>query len=200
VVQNEIHQQGVLLMTTEPEAHGGWWSTKSTVVKVLIVVGGFIVALGIIAAFNDGSADDTASDAESASVTSPKNQLVSALDAAMSSVAIPAEWEIEILDQTADTGGFAYSASSDLSSSGTWILISVAPFAGHHEEDFWRFVESFAGEGPTEFAQEPTATSGSGLDGYRYELSGFTCNKTGQQLGGYLAVFFGSEHTYEVFL
>jgi hypothetical protein len=157
-----------------------------------------LVMLLLVAAIAGGCSDD-------AEATTPVDRLVSELDVAVSSVSTPAGWEVEILDQTADTGGFAYRASSDLSSSGTWMLISVTPFRvseeGESPEDsFWHFVERVAAEGSAQFAQEPIATSASGLNGYSYELSGFAGEKTGQELGGYLAVFFGPEYTYEVFI
>lgn len=51
-------------MTTEPEApevQGGWWSRRSTFVKILIIGGGIFLVLMIIAGLTGGSSDDTAS-------------------------------------------------------------------------------------------------------------------------------------------
>jgi hypothetical protein len=70
--------------------------------------------------------------------------------------------------------------------------------AGESPEDrFWRYIDHVA-QGELEFAQEPIATSADGLSGYRYEVSGATGKRTGQELGGYLAIFFGPGYNYEV--
>jgi hypothetical protein len=127
-------------------------------------------------------------------------EVSSKLDVAVSSLLIPTGWESELVP--VDGGGIGRRSSPNLSSSGTWLLVSVVPQTvsedGEVPEDrFWRFIDQVA-EGPMEFVHEPVATSANGLSGYRYELSGATGKKTGQELGGYLAVFFGPGYNYEI--
>jgi hypothetical protein len=163
--------------------------------SVVLVVGGTFVGFEVFQVVSGPSEESIAAAAQ-------HEDLLSELDRVVSMVSTPAGWEVKMIDNR--NGGLAYRVSSDLSR-GTWMLISVAPFAmseeGESPEDsFWRFVERVAAEGSAEFVQEPIATSASGLNGYWYELSGFAGETTGQELGGYLAIFFGPEYTYEVFV
>jgi len=131
-----------------------------------------------------------------------REELASALDVAVSSVLVPEGWESEIVPVVG--GGVGYRFSPDLSSSGTWMLVSVVPQKvseeGESPDDrFWRFIDQVV-EGPMQFVDEPVATSASGLPGYRYELSGGVGERTGQPLGGFLAIFFGPGYNYEVWV
>jgi hypothetical protein len=162
---------------------------------VLALFSGVMALLVLAACSSDASpaGDPTQAHAE----------LASALDLAVSSVATPIEWEVEEVPIDSYAGGIGYRSSPDLSSSGTWMIVSVSPAVfsedGSSPEDrFWRFVEGIEAQGQLEIVGEPTATSSSGLHGFEYELSGGVGDRTGQELGGYLAIFFGPEYTYEV--
>jgi hypothetical protein len=101
-------------------------------------------------------------------------------------------------------GGIGYRASSDLSSSGTWILITATPtamLAGEDspEDHFWQFTERLP-SGSEALVQEPVAINTSGLNGYSYELSGGKGEKTGRELGGFFAILFGDKYTYQVII
>jgi hypothetical protein len=126
--------------------------------------------------------------------------VASMLDVAVSSLSIPTGWESEIVPM--EYGVIGHRSSPDLSSSGTWMTVLVLPQPvsedGESPEDrFWRYIDQVA-DGPMEFAHEPVPTNADGLTGYRYEVSGATGNRTGQELGGYLAIFFGPGYNYEV--
>lgn len=141
----------------------------------------------------------------SAEANGSDSDLASALDRAVSSVSIPTGWETEVVPIDSYADGIGYRSSDDFSSSGTWMLISLSPAVmsedGSSPEDrFWGFIENTETEGQLGFVHEPTATEASGVNGYRYELSGGIGDKTGQPLGGHLAIFFGSEYTYEVLI
>jgi hypothetical protein len=127
-------------------------------------------------------------------------EVASTLEMAVSSLVIPTGWESELVP--VEGGGLGQRVSPDLSSSGTWMVVLVLPQTvsedGESPDDrFWRYIDQVA-DGPMEFAHEPVPTNADGLTGYRYEVSGATGNRTGQELGGYLAIFFGPGYNYEV--
>jgi hypothetical protein len=136
--------------------------------------------------------------------------LESELELTAASVSIPADWEAEFTVpdswiRTAVPGSIGVKASPDLSSSGTWMLLLVAPNAMSEggdspEERFWSHIEMFDANETWTFDQEPVAISMSGLDGYSYEISGGKGPKTGRDLGGFLAIFYGSEYTYQIII
>ncbi len=131
--------------------------------------------------------------------------LISELDMTVSPLSIPGNWEIEGAGAAGFLGGIAYRASPDLSSSGTWMIVSVTQVdasegASTSEELFWQAIDRVVAEGSGRTVHEPIEASASGLPGYLFEVSGLTGYKTGQELGAYVAVFFGAEYTYEVII
>lgn len=133
------------------------------------------------------------------------DEQVSVLDRAVSEVSIPAEWEVSPSNWSSFAGSVGYRASPDLSSSGTWLNLAVAPAAasgeGESSEDaFWQMIATLEGDTGGALVDDPLPATVSGLDGYLYEVSGLLGEKTGQELGAYAAVFFGPAYTYEVML
>jgi len=125
--------------------------------------------------------------------------LVSALDRAVSEVTIPAEWDVEFQGSSSYSPSVGYMASSDLASSGTWMLVLVARRDGEFSRDrFWDSLEQIERERDGAVISEPLPTSLSGVPGYLFEVSGLTGAKTGQELGAYVATFFGPQYTYQV--
>jgi hypothetical protein len=180
---------------------------NAVVVAVAIVVAmvGALMAINELGVFEPSAAENAAVLADET-----YEELVSELELTASSVSIPADWEVEFafpdsVMVNAAPGGIGYQASSDLSSSGTWMLISVTPFTaldgGHSpDERFWQFTERHIAGGSESFVQEPVAITVSGLDGYSYEMAGGKGAKTGRELGGFFAILFGDEYTYQVII
>lgn len=139
---------------------------------------------------------------DSIATAEQQEDLVSALDRTVSLVSIPVDWEVEASRSSSYPHSVGYRAAPDLSSSGTWILISVAVSEadeGETSEDaVWHVIATLEEATGGHLEDGPLATTHSGLDGYLYEVSGLTGDKTGQELGANIAMFFGSEYTYEV--
>jgi hypothetical protein len=129
-----------------------------------------------------------------------RDELVATLERTVSSVSVPSEWEVQFLGASPDSPSVGFMASPDLSSSGTWIVIVVAPNEGEYSEDgYWQALDaSLDHENGETLVDEPRSTSLSGVNGYLFELSSLRGAKTGQELGAYVAVFFGPEYTYQV--
>jgi len=164
--------------------------------SVVLVVGGTFVSFAV---FQVASGPSEASIAAAAQ----HEDLLSALDRAVSMVSIPAEWEVQAVGMSIYSPRVGYKASPDLSSSGTWIQIGVTSAAGSDEGDssedaFWRDISGLRQTTGGQLADEPLETTLSGIDGYLYEVSGLVGERTGQELGAYIAIFFGPEYTYEV--
>jgi hypothetical protein len=183
-------------------------SNRNAVLVAVVIV---VLLVGSITAMNEFGAFEPSA-AENAAVLTDEayEELVSELELTVSSVPTPTGWEAKLLSPdsvvlNAAPGGVGYKASSDLSSSGTWLLISVTPSTvwngGESAEDrFWQFLERHIGSGSEGFVQEPVAVTVSGIDGYRYEMSGGKGAKTGRELGGFFAILFGDEYTYQVII
>lgn len=174
-------------------------------VAIVVVMVGAFTAMNEFGVFEPSAADNTV-----VSTDEEYEELVVELDMATSSVSIPAGWEAEFsfpdsVILNAAPGGIGYKASSDLSSSGTWMLITATPTAmldgdDSPEDRFWQFTERHLASGSEALVQEPVAIDVSGLDGYSYELSGGKGAKTGQELGGFFAILFGNKYTYQVII
>jgi hypothetical protein len=174
-------------------------------IAIVVVMVGAFTAMNVFGVFEPSAVDNTA-----VSTDEEYEELVAELDTATSSVPIPEGWEVEFafpdsVILNAAPGGIGYRASSDLSSSGTWILITATPTAMLAGEDspedrFWQFAERHLPSGSEALVQEPVAINTSGLDGFSYELSGGKGEKTGRELGGFFAILFGDEYTYQVII
>ena len=185
-------------------------STMRTNLRVLI-------ALALVSAAVAGGCSDTLGNRPTGATEDvavlPEGaveELFAELELVASSVSIPVDWEVEASNPdsvilNAAPGGIGYKASSDLSSSGTWMLITATPTAllegaDSAEDLFWLFTERHLAGRSEGLVQKPVAISTSGLDGYSYELSGGKGAKTGQELGGFFAILFGDKYTYQVII
>lgn len=160
------------------------------IVVVVVVVGGLVSNAGL------AIATAPKRDAEAAQ---RHEDLTSALESAVSSVTIPTDWETESLGTSQSVG---LRASPDLSSSGTWMLFTVTTIDTSEEADspddrISRTVANLNAEG-FQLVDDSRTTPVSGLSGYEYEVSGITGDRTGQDLGAHIAIFFGPEYTYEL--
>jgi hypothetical protein len=136
---------------------------------------------------------------DSIAATERYERLESTLDRTVSSVPVPAEWEVE---SWGGYGGYSnapsmgYTLSPDLSSSGTRMVIWVSDGS---EDAFWEELDvAIEREAGAALVEDPLPTSLSGVPGHLFEVSGLVGPKTGQELGAYWAVFFGPEYTYGV--
>jgi hypothetical protein len=173
-------------------------------IAIVVVMVGSFTAMNEFGVFEPSAVDNTA-----VSTDEEYEELVAELDTATSSVPIPEGWEVEFafpdsVILNAAPGGIGYKASSDLSSSGTWILITATPtamLAGEDspEDHFLQFTERLP-SGSEALVQEPVAINTSGLNGYSYELSGGKGEKTGREVGGFFAILFGDKYTYQVII
>jgi hypothetical protein len=123
----------------------------------------------------------------------------------VASVTIPEDWEVQFNGMAPQSREVGLRASSDLGSSGTWLVVSVhastdVQTGDSDEERFLLDIKQIEDDGIGTLAHEPLPTSVSGVPGYLYEISGMTGAKTGQELGALLAIFFGPDYTYEVML
>lgn len=164
--------------------------------SVVLVVGGTFVGFVVFQIASGPSEESIATAAQ-------HEGLLSELDRAVSMVSIPAEWEVGAVGTSIYSDRVGYRASPDLLSSGTWILITVSPAAGSDggdssEDEFWQAIANPEQTTGGQLVDEPLTTTLSGVEGYLYEVSGITGEKTGQELGGYVAIFFGPGYTYEV--
>lgn len=164
--------------------------------SVVLVVGGTFVGFAVFQVVSGPSDESIEADAQ-------HEDLSSALDRAASTVSILAEWEVVAVGTSIYSDRVGYRASPDLSSGGTWILIAVGPAAGSDEgesaeDEFWETIATIEEEASRELVDEPLPITVSGLEGYLFEVSGLVGEKTGQELGMYVAILFGPEYTYEV--
>jgi hypothetical protein len=170
-----------------------------TLVMAGVVV---VVAVGLVGLSVYQSVSTAGDRAEAAQL---HEDLVSALDRSVASVTIPEDWEAQFNGMAPQSREVGLRASSDLGSSGTWLVVSVHastdPLTGDSaEETFLLDIKRIHDDGIGTLAHEPLPASVSGVPGYLYEISGMTGAKTGQELGAFLAIFFGPDYTYEVML
>jgi len=133
---------------------------------------------------------------DSIAATERYERLESVLDRTVSSVPVPAEWEVESWGGYGNAPSMGYTLSPDLSSSGTRMHIWVSDGS---EDAFWEELDAtIEGETGAALVEDPLPTSLSGVPGHVFEVSGLVGPKTGQELGAYWAVFFGPEYTYVV--
>jgi hypothetical protein len=157
---------------------------------VVVVVGGMVSLVGYAVA---------TAPARNAEAEHRHEGLASALETAVSAVMISTDWETEPFDTSRSVG---LRTSPDLSSSGTWMLFTVTTRdvseEGESPEDRMSRTTANLTAAGNQIVDELRTASVSGVPGYEYEVSGITGDRTGQDLGAHIAIFFGPEYTYEL--
>ena len=169
--------------------------TKANTARILGIVATIIGVLGIAAAIIVTPLANQRAEQQAQLQT----QLQTELDELTQNVEVPPEWEVQIVTQT-NPDARGYKASPDLSSGGTWVLITIAN-TNPQETEFWQSMDAIGKTGQHANAQlvnRPTPTTKNGHNGYLYEVTDMTGRTTGQPLGVYGAIYFGPQRTYEV--